>query len=468
MPRNGMFADDGLVLDFARWVRNALTGNSTRMDGIDTSISTTNNNLSNLSSSVDTRFTAATTYTDTKSAGALTDAKAYAGTLTGTKQDKATLDADVTALGTDATKGLYGLLDAYRKPVDRPHLFLWKSALNSMPNGPASIVVLGDSMANRGLADVGYGWAERLAYLLGPGGITDIANGTGPTTSGSKVWQANIGGATSANYLVASTLTKIGTVKPNLVLHTIGSNDVAHGVQISTFKSNLRARLREVFNVHNNCNQVLIHTVARKDIPSPTYPWWQYGQAMADVAAEAEFRDLVSYLDVDAEMKLRGTPSPDAQQFYSSDNIHLNNRGNRAVSEIIIRYLGVMPPVNETEMLTSNITAATNNTTGYDMATINVPAAPFPRYALANVSVFMTLLSGENADIVVECTPGDFFSTRIIPIADTGFTQHGIAGFKIPPNTSMTVKAAMSCYPATVSVNGSVSLSQFTLALTAE
>ena len=115
MPRNGMFADDGLVIDFARWVRNALTGNSTRMDGMDESIST-------LSSSVDTRFTDAASYADAKSAGALTaamaytdtevaDAKAYTDTETATKQDKATLDADVTALATDPTTGLYALLD---------------------------------------------------------------------------------------------------------------------------------------------------------------------------------------------------------------------------------------------------------------------------------------------------------------------------------------------------------------------
>ena len=106
-----MFADDGLVLDFARWVRNALTGNSTRMDEMGTSISTTNTNLTNLSSSVDTRFTDAATYTDTKSAEALADAKAYTDTETATKQDMATLDADVTALGMNPTTGLHALLD---------------------------------------------------------------------------------------------------------------------------------------------------------------------------------------------------------------------------------------------------------------------------------------------------------------------------------------------------------------------
>ena len=115
MPRNGLFADDGLVLDFARWVRNTLTGHSTRMDGMEESISATSIDLGNLSSSVNTRLTDAATYTDTQSAGALADAKAYtdaeAAKLADAKQDKLTLDADVTALGTDPTTGLYGLLN---------------------------------------------------------------------------------------------------------------------------------------------------------------------------------------------------------------------------------------------------------------------------------------------------------------------------------------------------------------------
>lgn len=115
MPRNGMFADDGLVLDFARWARNALTGHSTRMDGMDDSIS-------NLSGSVDTRFTDAETYADTKSADALTDAKAYTDAETATKQDMATLDDDVTALGADPTKSLYGLLESYKREMFRSNI----------------------------------------------------------------------------------------------------------------------------------------------------------------------------------------------------------------------------------------------------------------------------------------------------------------------------------------------------------
>lgn len=467
MPRNGNMADDGLVLDFARHVRNRLTPLETRMTSAEVEIDA---NKSTTDAQYADALTDATTKANAARSAAVTDANAYTdgkiSVLDGEKQDVSSLDAAVAALGVNPATALGAIIGAFVPPIDRPYLSVWRTALRTLPVGPASIVVLGDSMANRGLADVGYGWAERMSFLLGAGGIEDISTASAPLSNGSKVWQAGIGATNSSNYLIQSTITKIGQIDPNLVIHVIGTNDYAANVTPTAFKANLRSRLREVFAVHDACNQVLIHTVGRSDVSGAAYSWDSYGVAMSEVAAEPEFSAKVSYLNVDFEMKVRGTPSPDTQDFISSDNIHLNNRGNRAVSEIICRYLGIPLPTIETETLYGAVAGGEGITVTRALSTIPIPAAPFPRTAHAYAQAYSQITSGTNADLVIAHPSATDVSGRMIPVSG-GVTNQLSNRFQIPANTSGNAVLSINLYPAKVNIDSAASLSHFSVTLTA-
>ena len=414
MPRNGLFADDGLVLDFARHIRNRATnleGRATNLEG--------------------TRAT-----------------KAELNNLTVSKQDVPELA--------------------------KPHLSIWRSALGRLPSGPACIVVLGDDMAGRGMSSPGYGWTDRVGALLGPslgmGGGTGSGDGSGTSgpVPGSSVFLRPSAGATSANYMTVGDISLISMVDPDLVLHVVGSNDLEQNVSLAAFKDNLRVRLREVFGAHAACNQILVHTAGRGDILTPANSWDSYGAAMLDVASEPEFSSTVSYLDIDREMKLRGAPVPDPQGLLDADQFHLNNRGNRVVANIVCKHLGIPLPAVETECLYGEIVGGEGISVDTQLSMIEIAPAPFPRTATVHVSALSRLVLGENADFrVVFGAVNLEVAARLMPITNKLVTNQFTYRFQIPAHSGGELKLVLGLFPATVNVVSASALTHFSVMLTA-
>ena len=426
MPRNGQMADDGLVLDFARHMRGRADDLETRAGLIEDSV---------------------------------TANKEYAENVLGPR-----LDA----------------FDARKQEVpdlDKSRLSVWRSALARLPQGPASIFILGDVMGGSGFSVPGYGWADRVADLLGRGGIVDLnavggggggagGGGTGPTPTGTTAYQGSVANADSSNYLVANTVDRIGAVDPDLVLHVIGSNDYARNVSLTTFKANLRARLREVFAVHAACNQLLVHSSGRGDILSPAHSWDSYGVAMEEVANEPEFASNVSYLDVDAEMKLRGVPLSNSN-LIGADLTRLNDRGNRIVADIVCRYLGIPVPTCETECLYGLVEGGDGITDGRTLSTITIHPAPFPRTASVYAQALTRVVSGENAGFTFALPGVATVASRFIPTLDKLVTNQFSHRFQIPAHTGGELTFNLELFPATVNVNNDPSLNHFSVLLTA-
>ena len=414
MPRNGQMADDGLVLDFARHMRG-------RADALE------------------------------ERAGLIEDSVTVLGPR---------LDAF------DASKQEIPDLEKSRMSV-------WRSALARLPQGPASIFILGDVMAGRGVSAPGYGWAERVCDLLGPGGLVDLnavgggaGEGEGPTLTATKVYQGAVETADSGNYLIATTANRIGLVDPDLVIHVVGSNDYARRVPLTTFKANLRARLREVFAVHEACNQLLVHSAGRGGILSPLHSWDSYGTALLEVASEPEFASSVSYLDVDAEMKLRGVPLSNSN-LIDPNLTHLNGRGNRVVADIFCRYLGIPVPACETECLYGVVDGGAGITDGRTLSTITIHPAPFPRTASAYAQTLSRLVSGENAGFTFSFPGFATTASRLVPVTNKLVTNQLMHRFEIPAHVGGDLTFNLELFPATVNIETDPSLNHFSVLLTA-
>ena len=414
MPRNGKFADDGLVLDLARHLRNRATNLEGRATDIENSRAT----------------------------------KVELNNLTVSKQDVPELA--------------------------KPHLSIWRSALGRLPGGPACIVVLGDDMAGRGMSSPGYGWADRMGALLGPslgmGGGAGSSDGSGTSgpVAGASVFLRPTFGANSSSYLTVGDISLISMVDPHLVLHVIGSHDFEQNVSLATFKENLRARLREVFTAHAVCNQILVHAPGRGDVLAPPNSWDSYGAAMLEVSREPEFALTVSYLDIDEEMKLRGAPSPDPQGLLDADLFHLNDRGNRLVANIVCIHLGIPLPAIETECLYGEIVGGDGISVDTQLAMIEIAPAPFPRTATVHVSALSRLVIGENADFrLVLGAVSLEVAARLMPITNKLVTNQFTYRFQLPAHSGGELKLVLGVFPATVNVVSDSALTHFSVMLTA-
>lgn len=319
----------------------------------------------------------------------------------------------------------------------------WRAALLGQRTAGIAVVNAGSSTANGGNATAdNRRWFYRLAAALGPRQLTtDLA--VKKPANGVQFYNTAVGGTHSGNYLPTDKQNAILALKPELILHMIGSNDWANGVAIATYKANVRARVVQFMN-GTPAVQVLIHQQPRFDVTSPKIPWDQYGAALAEIAAE--FPDRVVFLDLSERFEAMG-PGADAFSLLHPDRIHLMDEGNRIMANMIADFLGV--GINYTPRTLIEFKGAP---AGGDLgagqkyiADIRVPARPYLQQAVFSASVFANATSNADLELLDESVAGAHYS-KAFRLHDYRSAQGGSMVCVIPPHTEGFLRVRASNY----------------------
>ena len=180
------------------------------------------------------------------------------------------------------------------------------------------------------------------ANSLAPAAVAAATSGSParPTDPGLYFWNSGVGGTTSSDYYGASRQSVVTALKPNLMVHMVGSNDFSGQVSPATYKSNIQAVLTDARTRSPGVKHLLIHSYARLDVTNPTIPWSAYGAALAEL--DTENSDVIATIDVSALWAARGvfTGGTDPDNLIGSDNIHATNIGHAFLADTVAAKLG--------------------------------------------------------------------------------------------------------------------------------
>lgn len=305
------------------------------------------------------------------------------------------------------------------------------AAITNQDAKAVTMVVAGSSTAAQGNASAGMGWVDRLTARLGPRLLRGLDSEPTVPVDGAHVWTAAVGGTTSSNYLTDEKVSRIGKIKPTIMIHMVGSNDYASGVALADYKTRLKGWVDKVRQVTPDTIHLFIHQQGRNDITNPPILWAQYGVAMKEVADGYGPKGL--YLNFDAVMRRTDAlPGPDWMSLLSTDKTHMLDPGHKIMAEHIGKFLGLPEPMLlGVEHFDTGTFNGGDKTAPATIATINIPPRPYPRQLLTQASVFAGVNSGNFADIYITAdgaspTVGAVNSRVAVPRAQS--TNHPILG----------------------------------------
>lgn len=152
-------------------------------------------------------------------------------------------------------------------------------------------------------------------------------------------YNAGESGTSSADYLDGEERSRLATLNPRMVMHMVGSNDAANGVTASVYKENVRVVIDDLrLKTTEPLLHVLVQPYERYDI-TPAVPWDEYGQALAEIAAESP--DDVVYLDISPAYYAAGVPGDDPRNLISDDLIHQTDAGHALMASLLRRALTI-------------------------------------------------------------------------------------------------------------------------------
>lgn len=171
-----------------------------------------------------------------------------------------------------------------------------------------------------------------------------------PTLPGVHVINGGVGGMTSANYVNATRQTQLTTLKPDIVLHMIGSNDQFLDVTPAAYQTNLANTIAAidaaltVAPIH-----VILDSFNRADITAATaHPWSAYIAAMRDVAAAAPGNRVFvsSIAEWDAAQATGINPLDPLRllKWRTNIDIHPSDAGHALIASLVARGLRLPPP----------------------------------------------------------------------------------------------------------------------------
>ena len=344
-----------------------------------------------------------------------------------------------------------------RTPLHPFHLAAMKSDTESV-----KVVVLGSSSANGGYpSHPSMQWSHRLAARMGPNPVRRLDDV--PTETQPGVWWITgaQGGTTSANYITATRMANIKTLKPAVVIHMVGSNDWSSSVPVATYKSQLKANLQEIAAALPSTVQVLVHQAGRWDVTRPT-PWDDYGAAMRELVREDESRRV--FVNANATFARAGVPKPNTWGWVQADKIHMGDDGNRAYAKVIGDALGIVgddftaPKISDVPL-----SASASYTTLTTCGTLKIPACPYPRTVKVDGIVFAGVTGGEG-EVAVSITGQP---VRTLMRVAQGIPRHATPVHNtafLPAHTPCDVVVeAVPLTGGTIYVSGSSSYSRVTV-----
>lgn len=226
---------------------------------------------------------------------------------------------------------------------------------------------------------------QRISGYLTPRPAQSAVSGSTPA-DGVQVWAWGIGGSTSANYLTSSHYTAVGSIKPVLMVHVVGSNDWSGSRTPSQYDASMRAHLDALRSASPDTVHLLIGQHQRNSPASGSHPWTDYTDVLRTLAEEDP--DRVEFLDLWGRYAAVGIPGADPWGWLYSDGIHLTDESYRILADWIAEHLGVPTPSGAAELYTGTLTGGSGKNSGDVILSATIPAKPYPRQGTVQGTVY--------------------------------------------------------------------------------
>ena len=154
-----------------------------------------------------------------------------------------------------------------------------------------------------------------------------------PTAAGFHFQNAAVSGLTSGKYVEDGQKNMAGSFKPRLVIHMIGSNDYANGVNPATYRANIETAITALNTRSPGCSHLLVHSFRREDVMNPAYSWDAYRDQLKAIAAsrtDTDFCDANKILT--EELGWNST-------YLQPDKVHADWFGNTLLARAVRNYL---------------------------------------------------------------------------------------------------------------------------------
>lgn len=335
------------------------------------------------------------------------------------------------------------------------------------PTLDTRVVCLGSSTMGAGNTSIPeQGVAGRLAYRSGATSLPNIDTATTTIPAGPmRWWNGAQGGTTSNNYYPTARQTQLGRIRPQYVLHMVGSNDWAQGVSPATYQANLTNAANSIESASPGVVNVFIHQQGRLDVPNPGFPWSAYANALRNVVAAKP--DQRYFIDATEDLFSRlDTFRNNRWGLITADNIHMDEHGHLILADIIGGHLnipsetGMIVPFTKV-MAFPATTTYTGNGSIRDISEVNIPAAAYPRRVSVVGSMYARTGAGENTDIHVNIN--DDSMIHRVETSGLNSSTHLYHDKLIPPNQAVRVRIIVWINTGGIYVSGGTNYTRATI-----
>ena len=338
--------------------------------------------------------------------------------------------ADAIAAIPDATAGQRGMMPAASvrdlarlasEPLSRRVL---RAALEGQRTAGVGVIFAGSSTIQGDKAtSTDRRPVQRIsAYLTPRAASAAVRDNSVTPADGVQVWAWGIGGSTSANYLTSSHYTAVGSIKPVLMVHVIGSNDWSGSRTPAQYEASMRAHLSALKSASPNTVHLLVGQHQRNSPASGTHPWEDYTAVLRTLAGEDPER--VEFLDLWPRYAVIGIPGADPWGWLHSDGIHLTDASYKVLADWLAEHLGIPTPSGAAELYVGALTGGSNKNSNDVILSATVPARPYPRQGTVQGTIYarkraslseMHLRVGNEKLIVRPTIPSDTSIDSISP-----------------------------------------------------
>ena len=227
--------------------------------------------------------------------------------------------------------------------------------------------------------------AQRISSYLTSRPAQTAVSGSTPA-NGVQVWAWGIGGTTSANYLTSNHYTAVGSIKPVLMVHVVGSNDWSGSRTPAQYDASMRAHLDALKAASPNTVHLLIGQHQRNSPATGSHPWADYTDALRTLAEEDP--EHIEFLDLWDRYAAIGIPGSDPWGWLHSDGIHLTDESYKVFADWIAQHLGIPTAPGAAETYAGTLTGGSNKNSGDVILSATVPARPYPRQGTVQGAVY--------------------------------------------------------------------------------
>ena len=336
--------------------------------------------------------------------------------------------ADAIAAIPDATAGQRGMMPAASvrdlarlagEPLSRRVL---RAALEGQRTAGVGVIFAGSSTIQGDKAtSTDRRPVQRISAYLTPRPAQTAVSGSTPA-NGVQVWAWGIGGTTSANYLTSNHYTAVGSIKPVLMVHMVGSNDWSGSRTPAQYEASMRAHLSALKSSSPRTVHLLVGQHQRNSPATGSHPWEDYTAVLRTLAEEDPER--VEFLDLWPRYAVIGIPGADPWGWLHSDGIHLTDASYKVLADWLAEHLGIPTPSGAAELYEATLTGGSNRNSGDVVLSATVPARPYPRQGTVQGTIYarkrasmseMQLNVGNEKLIVRPTTPSDTSINGISP-----------------------------------------------------